>query len=361
MLVFSVERSLKGSIGRTVEVRTAADSAGCGLEAPVGTRVGLVLERRGGAWHGYLCWQFDPAELLAAALPLPPPNGRGPVALIVGGGFGESRLAALDARGRTLAYGRGTGRVGLLAVCPGGRRLAEVAFVGSGQRLVIRATRTLRIVRRQALSLPRGKYAQRLACEDQAGASVLVFSTSGLYRVNDARLRTLWSGACLRRRAHGAARVPKRGRERPSTPQRRRTHRPSATGGLTPGTNRCDGAQQLGNGTGRTARPVRSPVRDRSGRPREALATGHYGKTPERSRERTALLASNRRLLFVPAYGTGTSRVLDASLRTRSRFRWTATSAAVIGSRAFGIDLTRSLSARGASVGPRPRRATASR
>ena len=132
VLLFSVERALKGSIGGTVEVSTASNGAACGLEAPVGTRVGLVLERRGGAWHGYLCWQFAPEELLAAALPLPPPNGRGPVALIVGGEFGDVRLMALDARGRTLAYGRGGGRAGLVSVCPGKLRLAELAYTGSG-------------------------------------------------------------------------------------------------------------------------------------------------------------------------------------------------------------------------------------
>ena len=36
--------------------------------------------------------------------------------------------AALDARGRTLAYGRGGGRSGLVSVCPGGGALAELAY-----------------------------------------------------------------------------------------------------------------------------------------------------------------------------------------------------------------------------------------
>ena len=78
VLTFSVEKALKGAIGRTVEVSTASNSAACGIEVRTGTRVGLVVERRGGTWSGYLCWQFDPDELLAAAKPLPAPNGRGP-------------------------------------------------------------------------------------------------------------------------------------------------------------------------------------------------------------------------------------------------------------------------------------------
>ena len=52
-------------------------------------------------------------------------------------------------------------------------------------------------------------------------------------------------------------------------------------------------------------------------------------------------LASGR-LLLVPAYGN-TARVLDDSLRTRSRFRWTAAAAALTGSRLFGTDFSTAL------------------
>jgi hypothetical protein len=47
VLTYRVERALKGAIGATVEVKTASNGAACGIEAPVGTRVGLVLDRRG--------------------------------------------------------------------------------------------------------------------------------------------------------------------------------------------------------------------------------------------------------------------------------------------------------------------------
>ncbi len=206
VLEFAVDRALKGSIGKTVEVRTASSGAACGIEAPIGTRVGLVLERRDGAWHGHLCWQFAPEELLAAALPLPPPNGRGPVALIVGGGFGDSRLLTLDAHGRTLAYGRGGGRAGLVSMCPGRKHLVELAYIGSGSTLVARKTRTLRVQRRQLVNLPGGRYAQRLRCEDGSGTSAVIFSRgpvgdspagSALYRMRAGRVSTLWSGAAF--------------------------------------------------------------------------------------------------------------------------------------------------------------------
>ena len=343
VLTFSVEKALKGAIGRTVDVSTASNSAACGIEVRTGTRVGLVLERGGGAWRGYLCWQFDPDELLAAALPLPRPNGHGPVALVVGGGFGESRLAALDSRGRTLAYGQGTGRVALLGLCPGGRRLAEIAFVGSGQKLVIRATRTLDIVRRQAVSLPRGKYAQRLACEDPAGASVLVFSTSGLYRVTNGRLRPLWTGA-----AYDAAITPQQAYVSAGAHHRALLHVDTRTGrtrlvATLPGRI---GAMVL-NDAGTALAGLRSRIGRRSEIVRVDLETRSPRVTavrlPRADESGQLFWLSTGRLLFVSVYGSETSRVLDASLRTRSRFRWRVTSAAVTGSHAYGIDVTRSL------------------
>lgn len=48
---------------------------------------------------------------VADPLSLPGPDGRGPVALLVGGRFGPARTLALDVEGRTLAYGTGAGRV----------------------------------------------------------------------------------------------------------------------------------------------------------------------------------------------------------------------------------------------------------
>ena len=47
-LLFRVEQVYKGDIENRVEVVTARGSAACGIEAPVGERVGLLLERDGG-------------------------------------------------------------------------------------------------------------------------------------------------------------------------------------------------------------------------------------------------------------------------------------------------------------------------
>jgi hypothetical protein len=347
VLTYSVEKALKGAITRTIEVSTASNSAACGIEAPVGTRVGLVLERRAGAWYGHLCWQFAPEELLAAGQPLPAPNGHGPVALIVGGGFGESRLIALDGRGRTLAYGMGTGRVGLLAVCPGGRLVAELAFAGSGQRLVVRATRTLRVLRRQTLTLPRGRYPQRLACEDEAGTSLLVFgrgtfdsyARSALYRAKDGRLQALWNGA-----AYDAAFAFRLAFLSAGT-NGRTLLRVDLRTGRTQQLARLPGAvtAMAVNDAGTVLAGMLDPevgqshvVRvDLTGRPARVTSTRLAG---EDGSGQIFWLGSGR-LLFVPAYGQ-MARVLDDSLRTRSRFRWTAAAAALVGSEVFGTDIS---------------------
>ena len=54
---FRVERRLKGTFGRTVEVLSARDGASCGLEVVRGQRVGLLLRRVKGRWESNLCSQ----------------------------------------------------------------------------------------------------------------------------------------------------------------------------------------------------------------------------------------------------------------------------------------------------------------
>ncbi len=54
---FRVERRLKGTLGRTVEVVSANNGAACGLEVVRGQRVGLLLRRVEGRWHSSLCEQ----------------------------------------------------------------------------------------------------------------------------------------------------------------------------------------------------------------------------------------------------------------------------------------------------------------
>ena len=64
LLLFRVEQVYKGDISNRVEVETARDGAACGLELPVGERVGLLLERDGSLWRASLCSQVEPAAFL---------------------------------------------------------------------------------------------------------------------------------------------------------------------------------------------------------------------------------------------------------------------------------------------------------
>ena len=60
-----VEQVYKGDIDNRVEILTSASGAACGLEAGVGDRVGLLLDRAGDTWRSGLCGQVDPADFLA--------------------------------------------------------------------------------------------------------------------------------------------------------------------------------------------------------------------------------------------------------------------------------------------------------
>jgi hypothetical protein len=351
VLVFDVERVLKGSIGGFVTVHTPANSAACGIEVAAGARVGLVLDRIGGAWHGVLCGQFEPAELLAAARPLPAPTGRGPVALVVAGEFGEARLLTLDARGRTLAYGRGDGRTGLVSVCPGRGLLAELAYLSSGSTVLIRNARTLRVVRRQSLRLPGQRFAQRLHCVDPGGTQVVVFARrpagdapegSALYRAQRRGVTAIWRGAALDAAfttSHAFLSAGSRGvslvRVALGTGRARRLATlpiPTATlavdrsGGLVAG---------VGVPSGRGSDVVRVDLR--GARPLVVTA-----RLPSDEGAAQVFWLASGRLLFVPTYGSS-ARVLDDSLRTQSRFRWRALGAAVAGVRLYGTDLSLTL------------------
>lgn len=54
---FRVERRLKGTFGKNIEVVSANNGAACGLEVQKGHRYGLLLRRERGRWHSSLCEQ----------------------------------------------------------------------------------------------------------------------------------------------------------------------------------------------------------------------------------------------------------------------------------------------------------------
>ena len=130
-------------------------------------------------------------------------DGHRPVAFLVEGSFGSANIAALDATGRTLAFGTEDGDVLEFALCPGGRRVAEIIGSGTAETtrrfdLVIREQRTLRLVRRQRLP----RYVGSVQCADATGEHLVVFSSGNDPDKPDGRLmqitrrsaRTIWRG-----------------------------------------------------------------------------------------------------------------------------------------------------------------------
>ena len=177
---FSVETSVKGDLGDSVDVESAAYGAACGFEVRVGRRIGILLRLQGdGDWAGGLCTQIDPGVLVAAGEPLPVPNGEGPIRMIVGGNFGEARVLALDGLGRTLGYGYGEGDVLAVAMCPGMERFVEaVSFDGVGS-LSVRETSTLEIVRDVPLITGRFPSIHQVACLSEDGGVLGAVTTRG--------------------------------------------------------------------------------------------------------------------------------------------------------------------------------------
>jgi hypothetical protein len=266
---------------------------------------------------------------------------------------------ALDARGRTLAYGSGPGTTQLLSVCPGGRRIAEITEQLSGHELAIRDRTTLRVLRRRAVKLPAGRHTIAIHCENVWGSRVVLFGTgpgdaphgAGLHRLAGRRLTTIWKGSAylsslglgvaylnagrqgarLLRidlgtgRSRSIAWLPLSPRLVPDATGRRLAgvaYRPTGRSRLV--------LVQLGKAVAVRSIPLAAP-----------MMTGDVHWLPD------------GRLLFLPTIDRDKGRVLDGSLRTRSRFGWTAhVDTARVGSTAFGVDWAGRLVSAALPAGP---------
>jgi hypothetical protein len=140
---FRLDEAVKGEFGPQVAVMSHSQGSACGLGVQKNEQAGLLV-RRGddGKWHGSLCEEDPPDALRGAARPLPPVDGRGPPAVLVGGRFGAFRTVALDGAGRVVGYGAGDGDTTALAVCPNSEVMAEAAI----GRLVLRRLRDLSVI-----------------------------------------------------------------------------------------------------------------------------------------------------------------------------------------------------------------------
>jgi len=334
-----------------------------------GQRLGLLLHRRNGGWEASLCDQYPADELRAAARPLPTPDGSGPVAFLVGGRFGPARVLALDARGRTLAYGRGKDGVRALAACPGGRRAVEIV-VGDELprilRLAVRGLAGMRVLRE--VSLP---FAERrkpylvptaVSCADARASEVFVFATnndggwpvptSRILRVRGEKVAVISTGsgsACSfgsgrafvneGRTAQNVVAINLRtGRERALA------RVPRMTGPLVPSP---DGTKLAGVGSrapgGRTAPTSLAVLVDlTTATPRVRTAPLGGSLTGEMA------WVTDRQVAFLPSGGDeAVGRVFDPALREVSRFgAWRTSHSAVRGGTVLGIGWCTLFSAR---------------
>lgn len=206
---YRVEHAVKGVTGDTVSIFSQGDSASCGLGGSLGRRVGMLLGRNGDEWTASSCSDLGAERLLEATRPLPPPDGRGPPAFVVGSGLGEHRSMLLDSQGRTLAYGAGpspdSGDVTDIAVCPHGRRVIEAmspTFRAATPVLTVRALDGFAVERQvTAGALPGvegpGPYVRSVRCRGPAAEAIDLIvrhTRTSVYRLEKEAWRVVWQG-----------------------------------------------------------------------------------------------------------------------------------------------------------------------
>ena len=327
--IVRVTRAKGARLGREVAV-VGETSSPCGFQWRVGDRVGTFLDRIRGVWTTGGCGLVSPVELEIAMRPYPRPRGRGQVALLAGGGFGNARLMALDDRGRILGYGFGAGTVRRVSVCPGSRVAAELVDLDRRRSVVaVRSLPSLRV--RSTARVPRA--IRELMCSDASGAVVYATATDH-----------------GRRQLHGRVRVFRISGGRGTTV----VDRPGRRAVLGPGaayvwTGRELIAISLPDGSARTVLPMGPPrlaAASPDGRRLAVhgfddrlglidLATGGTSSRQTRSARVLRWLGSDR-LLVRPVGGT---QVYDTALRLERRYpQFDAFGQAAVGDRLFGTN-----------------------
>ena len=166
---FEVESWVKGDFGSEVVVHAPNQGSACGIEAPVGERVGLFVSEQSGVLTSNLCAMVDPDLLLAGDSPMAI-DGTGPPVFLVAGYDGPARLMLIDAAGGLVAAVGAEGEaMNGLAMCPVTDRFVELM----NDDLVVRSTVDLTEIRRVDLdNLPYEKAVPKIWCRDESGDTV---------------------------------------------------------------------------------------------------------------------------------------------------------------------------------------------
>ncbi|CAN5770837.1 hypothetical protein BH24ACT14_BH24ACT14_00110 [soil metagenome] len=164
---FDVQRWVKGDLGPTVEVATAASGSSCGFELRHGEEAAIFLTLERDTVEGGLCSTLD-ADAVRAHLD-PRRVREGTATTVVAGGEGAgAHLWLFDDRGRLVGSGddpRGDWLMDF-SVCPGGKRAVELWE----RTVVIRDLATQRRLR--VLRVPAD--VGRVWCRDAKAMAVLV-------------------------------------------------------------------------------------------------------------------------------------------------------------------------------------------
>jgi hypothetical protein len=169
-----VEEWVKGDLGEQIDVYTAADGAGCGIETPLGERVGLFLGVQDNRLTSSLCAQMDP-DVLLAGMEGPVMSETGIPFMLIGG-WNSASIRVVDETGgliTRLDSRRGpddfaeTSR-NSTSVCPGGRRLAHRTTMG----LSVWDLATMKKVADLDLPQLAGLGVYSISCRDEDASSV---------------------------------------------------------------------------------------------------------------------------------------------------------------------------------------------
>lgn len=183
LYTFTVSEEYKADLPETIDVRSANNGAACGLEVAEGRSYGLFLYLDGEEWTSNLCSQTSPQVMRDAASPLPAPTSEGPIAMLVGGSFGDKRVMALDGNGATVGYGNGDGDVAFLSVCPGSAASVEVWEEYPQHVLAVRSLPDMAVTREAVLPLRDSEWVTGLYCRDGDASRVYVLTTRGYEKI----------------------------------------------------------------------------------------------------------------------------------------------------------------------------------
>ena len=186
-----VERSI--GVRLSGEIELGVEFEQCGTPR-VGARQGFFIRRRASGWVTDGCSIVEGSAMERALRPYRRPLGSGRLALLAGGHFGDSRVMALDSRGRVLGYGPGRGETRDISVCPGALRAAELVVAGRSLRVALRDLRSLQVVRSAIVPVGRRSLDPGrawLRCADAEGAAVHVAVADYIQRSRFDRMR-IW-------------------------------------------------------------------------------------------------------------------------------------------------------------------------